>query len=83
MNTPHLNPKKINPDIVAPLVTILDKAMEKDREKRYQKAGHMAYHLKKLGKSLDNVIARKMGIKKTKINSTTMGSKKTTGNCFL
>ena len=68
MNMPHPNPKKINPDIVTPLVSILNKAMEKDREKRYQKAGHMAYHLKKLGKSLDNAMARRIGSKKTTQN---------------
>jgi len=37
MNVPHPDPKKINPKIVKPLVTIIDKALEKDQGKRYQR----------------------------------------------
>jgi len=52
MNVPHPDPKKVNPKIVKPLVTIIDKALEKDREKRYQRASQMTAHLRELGKSL-------------------------------
>ncbi len=59
MNTPHPDPRKFNPKIVKPLVFILNKALEKDRAKRYQKAGQMAAHLRELGSKLDAVMMKK------------------------
>ncbi len=59
MNVPHPNPREINPRVIKPLVTILDKALEKDRTKRYQKASQMAAHLRMLGKKLDAHTAQK------------------------
>lgn len=59
MNVPHPDPRKFNPKIVKPLVTIIDKALEKDREKRYQKASQLCGHLKVLGKKIDAVRAKK------------------------
>ena len=59
MNVPHPDPKKVNPKIVKPLVTIIDKALEKDREKRYQRASLMTAHLRELGKRIDAFIAKK------------------------
>lgn len=59
MNVTHPDPRKYNPKIVKPLVTILDKALRKDREKRYQKASAMSAHLKDLGKAIDAIIAKK------------------------
>ena len=59
MNTPHPDPRKFNPKILKPLVFILNKALEKDRDKRYQKAGQMAAHLQELGRKLDAVMAQK------------------------
>jgi serine/threonine-protein kinase len=59
MNTPHPNPRQINPRVIKPLVTILDKALEKDREKRYQRAIHMAAHLRTLGRKIDAHTAQK------------------------
>jgi serine/threonine-protein kinase len=59
MNMPHPNPREINPRIVKPLVTIVNKALEKDREKRYQRASQMAAHLRQLGKRIDAFIAKK------------------------
>lgn len=55
MNVPHPDPKKINPKLLKPHVAIIDKAMEKDRKKRYQKAGQMAAHLRALGKKIDSL----------------------------
>jgi serine/threonine-protein kinase len=59
MNKPHPDPKKINPKIVKPLVTIIDKALEKDLNKRYQRASRMAAHLRELGNKIDAVAAKK------------------------
>jgi CHASE2 domain-containing sensor protein/predicted Ser/Thr protein kinase len=61
MNVPHPDPRTINPKIVKPLAAILDKALEKEKEKRYQKALQMAAHLRELGKKIDAVMAKKKG----------------------
>jgi len=58
MKEPHPDPRQFNPKIVAPLVKIMDKALEKDRDKRYQDAAHMASHLRVLGKRIDEAIAK-------------------------
>ncbi|MEN8244333.1 MAG: serine/threonine-protein kinase [Thermodesulfobacteriota bacterium] len=57
MNVPHQDPRKINPKIVKPLALILDKALAKDREKRYQKSAQMCTHLRQTGKKIDQVMA--------------------------
>jgi len=59
MNAPHPDPRKANPQIVKPLVMILNKALEKDREKRYQGAAQMCAHLRQTGKKIDAVLAKK------------------------
>jgi len=59
MNVPNPDPRKANPKIVKPLVTIINKILEKDREKRYQRGSHLAGHLRKLGKRLDAAAAKK------------------------
>lgn len=59
LNVPHPDPKKINPKIVTPLVSILNKALEKDRDKRYQKASQLASHLRELGKKINAAIAKR------------------------
>lgn len=61
MNVPHPDPRKSNPKIVKPLVTIIDKTLEKDRKKRYQKASQLRDHLRELGKKIDAVMAKKLG----------------------
>jgi serine/threonine-protein kinase len=58
MNVPHPDPRQFNPHIYKPLAAILDKALEKDREKRYQKASQMAAHLRELGKKIDLAVAQ-------------------------
>ena len=63
MNVPHPDPKKINPKIVKPLVTIIDKALEKDQGKRYQRTSQMTAHLRGLGKRIDAFIAKKQAEK--------------------
>ena len=61
MNKPHPDPRQFNPKIVKPLVGILNKAMQKDKEARYQRAGHMAAHLRELGRRIDAAVANKKG----------------------
>ncbi|MCP4372896.1 MAG: CHASE2 domain-containing protein [Deltaproteobacteria bacterium] len=61
MNLPHPNPKSINPKIVTPIVTIMNMALEKDRENRYQRASKMSTHLKEVRKKIDAAIAKKSG----------------------
>jgi serine/threonine-protein kinase len=59
MHVPHPNPKTLNPRILSPFATVIDKALEKDREKRYPDAGRMKRHLSEIRRSIDAVIARK------------------------
>jgi serine/threonine-protein kinase len=59
MQEPHPNPRSLNPRIVKPLVTIINKALEKDRDKRYQRAISLSAHLKQTGKWIDDLIAKK------------------------
>ena len=59
MNKPHPDPRQFNPKLHKPLVAILNKAMEKDKQTRYQRAGQMSAHLRELGKRIDAVLAKK------------------------
>jgi serine/threonine-protein kinase len=59
MNVPQPNPRQYNPKIVKPLVGIIGRALEKDREKRYQRASELAAHLRMLGKRLDAAISER------------------------
>lgn len=59
MNEPHPDPRKLNPGIVKPVVTVLNNALIKDREKRYQKASLMCTHLRQIGERMDVLKARK------------------------
>jgi serine/threonine-protein kinase len=59
LNARHPDPRKYNPKIIKPLVSVLDKAMEKDQKSRYQKAGQMAAHLKELAKKIGELVSRK------------------------
>lgn len=58
MHVPHPNPKTINPKILTPLVTVIDKALEKDRDKRYQKAAVMRDHLREIHKKIQDLISK-------------------------
>jgi len=59
MQASHPDPRSINPRIIKPLVTIINKALEKNRDKRYQRAITMSSHLKETGKRIDAFIAQK------------------------
>ncbi len=59
MKKPHPDPRTINPKVYKPIVAVIDKALEKDRGNRYQKASTMAGHLRKIGEKIDAAAARK------------------------
>ena len=59
MNEPNPDPRKLNPGIVKPVVTVLNNALTKDRQKRYQKASLMCTHLRQIGERMDVLKARK------------------------
>ena len=48
MNFPHPNPRAINPRIVPQMVAIVDKALTKERDSRYQSAKTLARDLRQL-----------------------------------
>jgi CHASE2 domain-containing sensor protein/predicted Ser/Thr protein kinase len=58
MNVKHPDPRQYNEKIYKPLVAIIDRSLEKDRDKRYQKAAQMAAHLRELGKKIDIAVAQ-------------------------
>jgi eukaryotic-like serine/threonine-protein kinase len=55
----HPSIKTISPKTPAVLEKIIDKALEKDPENRYQKAGQMAEHLKMVIAKIEEIQARK------------------------
>ena len=59
MNEPHPDPRKYNPRVVKYLVVIIGKALQKDREKRYQRASQMAADLRKVAQWMESVMAKK------------------------
>ncbi|MFH1490656.1 MAG: serine/threonine-protein kinase [Pseudomonadota bacterium] len=55
----HPSPRTINPKIPPVVEKIIAKALQKDVEKRYKKAGQMAEHLRKVVSRIDEIQARK------------------------
>lgn len=58
MNFPHPNPRAINPRVIPAIVGIVDKALEKDRDNRYQTAKDMARDLLRLDKRIVTVLRK-------------------------
>jgi eukaryotic-like serine/threonine-protein kinase len=54
MNRPPVSPVRLNPDLPAELERIIRKALEKDRELRYQSAADLRSDLKRLKRELDS-----------------------------
>ena len=59
MNFPHPNPRSINPRVLPAITPIVDQALEKDRTKRYPRAGQMAADLRHLKKRIDRYLRDK------------------------
>lgn len=55
----HISPRSINPRIPQIVEKIIDKALAKEAEKRYQKAGQMAEHLNKVVARIDELKTKK------------------------
>jgi serine/threonine-protein kinase len=55
----HPSVRSVNPQVPQVVEKIIDKALEKDQETRYQKAGQMAEHLKKVVAKIDEIQAKK------------------------
>ncbi len=55
----HPSLKAINPRVPVVVEKIVDKALEKEAAKRYQRAGHMAHHLRTVIKKIDEISDRK------------------------
>jgi tRNA A-37 threonylcarbamoyl transferase component Bud32 len=58
MNFPHPNPRAINPRVIPAVVAIVDKALEKDRDNRYQTAKDLARDLCRLDKRIMAVLRK-------------------------
>ncbi|MFC1863769.1 serine/threonine protein kinase [Thermodesulfobacteriota bacterium] len=58
-NDKHPSAKSINPRIPSIVDKIIDMALEKNKDKRYQKAGQMAAHLKQVIRKIEEIRARK------------------------
>jgi serine/threonine-protein kinase len=59
----HPSPRSFNPKIPRVIEQIVDRALEKDINKRYQTAGQMAVHLNKVIARIDELIVRKRSLK--------------------
>jgi len=59
MNVVHPDPRKFNPNIVKPVITVLNNALIKNRDKRYQEASLMRDHLREIGQRIDAIVAKK------------------------
>ncbi|MFC1516377.1 protein kinase [Thermodesulfobacteriota bacterium] len=57
LNQPHPDPREYNPDIIEPIIAVIDKSLEKDRKRRYQKASHMMAHMKEAARILEETAA--------------------------
>jgi tRNA A-37 threonylcarbamoyl transferase component Bud32 len=64
MNFPHPNPRAINPKVLPGVIRIIDHALEKDRDNRYQRAAAMAHDLRALGKKIDDHRKRRISQEK-------------------
>ena len=59
MKVPHPDLKSINPKILTPIATVIDRALEKDRDNRYPRASRMRDQLKEIRKKVHAVISKK------------------------
>jgi serine/threonine-protein kinase len=57
--TPHTPPQQYNPKIPKACITIIDKALSKDVNKRYQSVHTLGQHLTMIGQRIDQLMAQK------------------------
>jgi len=55
----HVSPRSHNPKVPKVIEQVIDRALEKDLTKRYQKAGQLASHLHMVADRIDELFARK------------------------
>ncbi|MCJ7593480.1 MAG: serine/threonine protein kinase, partial [Desulfobacterales bacterium] len=58
---PYGSPRDLNPGIPQVVEKIIDRTLQKDMENRYQRAGQVAVHLKKVIAKIDEIQAKKGG----------------------
>lgn len=51
----HPSPREINPRVIKPCEQLIDKALEKDPDRRFQKARDFARYLRMLGEKMDSL----------------------------
>ena len=59
MNFPHPNPRAINPRVMPAIIPIVDRALEKEADRRYARAGQMARDLVHLDQRIKSYLKRK------------------------
>jgi serine/threonine-protein kinase len=55
----HPSPKSINPKVLSACEQLIDKALAKDPDRRFQRAGDFARYLKLLGDKMDRAIQQR------------------------
>ena len=55
----HPDPKEINPKVIRPCVQLIDRALAKDPEQRFQKAGELARYANILAQKIDQLRAKR------------------------
>lgn len=55
----HPSPRQINPKVIRPCEQLIDKALAKDPDQRFQRASNFAKYLKILGEKIDEARAKK------------------------
>jgi serine/threonine-protein kinase len=55
----HPSPRQINPKVIRPCEQLIDKALAKDPDQRFQRASNFAKYLKIIGKKIDEARAKK------------------------
>jgi len=62
----HPSPREINPNVIKPVEQIMDRALEKNPDKRFERAREFARYLRALGEKIDKIKAKIQEEKKRK-----------------
>jgi serine/threonine-protein kinase len=55
----HPSPRQVNPKVIRPCEQLIDKALAKDPDQRFQRASNFAKYLKILGEKIDEARAKR------------------------